>query len=125
MSILERSCDKARLNMGVGTIMGPYMRSSFVPFQPSSAMTRISSDALMSIAKGHLGLPLSTSVRLSSLMCAGEDVNLTCPSQQDARVPQFYVDELRRHLVLYPAEHSVSRRSQFVHLYFLTASLLR
>jgi len=77
-------------------------------------MTGISSDALMSIAKVHLGLSLSTSVRLSSLVCAGEDAMrlLICPSQQDARVPQFYIDELRRHLVLYPAEHSVGQWSQ-------------
>ncbi|KDR76486.1 hypothetical protein GALMADRAFT_246858 [Galerina marginata CBS 339.88] len=47
-------------------------------------MAGITASALAALAKQHLGLPSST---------------------PDARVPRFYVDELRRHLALYPDEH--------------------
>lgn len=72
-------------------------------------MAATSPAALANLAKKHLGLPSSTPVSYYSIaptrLCTVDLMNFL---PQDKQVPYFYLQELSRHLVLYPLGDNVS-----------------
>jgi hypothetical protein len=70
-------------------------------------MTHHSDGALAALAKDHLSFSSSTPVSLILLFRACRNRELRVFFSQDDHVPRFYVEELRRHIVLYPTEDQV------------------
>ena len=71
-------------------------------------MAATSPAALANLAKKHLGLPSSTPVSYFIAPTRLCTVDLMHFLPQDEQVPYFYLQELSRHLVLYPLGDNVS-----------------